>query len=263
MANFDIQTWSESLKRNISFRVVLPNDTDGTGNPHYERKTKTLVLLHGYCGQGSDWLWNCPVNDLAVKYNLCMVMPSGENSFYTDGVATGRKYACFVGDEILKYVQKTFGLSTAKEDNFVAGYSMGGFGAFHTAFQFPENFGGLIALSSALLSYNLDQVPEEGNGVANKEYYELMFGDLTKARNGKDDPEAMVTRLVEEQIEIPRIYFACGTEDFLREPNRVMHTYLDGKNIEHLYEEGPGEHNFQFWNPYLERGIKWYLGVQD
>lgn len=263
MANFDVQTWSECLKRNVSFRVVLPNDCDGSNNPQYDRPTKLLVLLHGYCGQGADWLWNCPVNDLAVKYNVCMVMPCGENSFYTDGVATGRQYGTFVGEEIPKYIQRTFGLSTAKEDTFVAGYSMGGYGAFHTALQFPERFGGLIALSSALLTYHLDMVPVDGNGVANREYYELMFGDLQKARNGKDDPETMVKALQDTGKEIPGIYFACGTEDFLRQPNQQMAKFLQDNNIPHTYEEGTGEHNFQFWNPYLERGIKWYLGITD
>lgn len=262
MANFEIQTWSECLKRNISMRVILPNDADTTNNANYDRPTKMLLLLHGYCGQGADWLWNSPVNELSTKYNLCLVMPNGENSFYTNGVATGRQYADFVGKEVIGYVQRTFGLSTAKEDTFVAGYSMGGYGAFHTALQFPENFGGLIGLSSALLTYNLDQVPEEGNVVANKQYYELMFGDLKKARTGDDDMEAMMEKLLAAGIELPKIYFACGTEDFLCHPNRQLKEFFDSKNVESCYEEGPGQHNFQFWNPYLERGIKWLLGVK-
>lgn len=263
MAVIDVRTFSECLKRQTSFKVILPNDVDGSNNPHYKRPMKTLILLHGYCGFGEEWLWCGPVHEFACKYNLCIVFPNGENSFYLDGVATGRQYATYVGKELPDYVRRTFGLSTAREDLYVGGFSMGGFGAIHTALQFPDRFAGAIGLSSALLTYGLADFPREGTPVANYEYYELMFGDLKKAAENDSNPEVLVDKLQEAGEKIPDIYMACGTEDFLNEPNRKLHEFLKGKKLRHIYEEGPGVHNFEFWNPHLEAGIRWLLQEED
>lgn len=259
MAYFKIEKFSNSLCRNISFRVLLPNDVNGDGNPHFDRPMKTLHLLHGYCGRSSDWLWNSSINDVANRYNICVVFPDGENSFYLDGDATGRKYATLVGEELPEYVSKTFHLSTKKEDVFVGGFSMGGFGAIHTALQYPDRFGGLFALSSAMIQNEIGKMaPGYDNGVANYEYYSLMFGQPEKMEHSENNPEELVRRLIEKKIELPQIYMACGSEDFLIKPNTEFHNFLNEQGVGHVFEVSSGCHNFEFWNRYLEPAVKWF-----
>lgn len=98
-----------------------------------------------------DWLTGSLIQELALKYNLAVVMPAGENSFYLNGKGTGRGYETFTAVELPAYCQKTFGLSDKPEDNFIGGLSMGGFGAIHTALKYPEYFGKMFGLSSALI----------------------------------------------------------------------------------------------------------------
>lgn len=257
MAVGSFEFFSDCLKRNASFRIVLPNEGDGEAAP-----LKLLVLLHGYCGCSGDWLWSSQAAELAQKYGLCIVLPSGENSFYLDGRATGRKYGTYTGQELIRYVRKTFGLSCRREDTFIGGFSMGGFGAIHTALQFPDTFGGVMALSSALIVYGLGNMkPGDDNGIANYEYYELMFGDPASAPDRDVNPEKLILGIQDRNGSMPRFYMACGEQDFLLERNRRFAEFLKARQVEHSYTEGPGNHDFGYWNRHLEPGIRWLLGI--
>lgn len=256
MAVGNFEFYSQCLRRNVPFRVIVPNDGDTVD----AEPMKTLMLLHGYNGGHSDWLWNSHILDIAQAYHLCVVMPAGENSFYLDGEATGRQYATYVGEELLQYVRKTFRLSQKREDTLVAGFSMGGFGAIHTACQFSQNFAGAIALSSALLIHGLGTMkPGDDNGIANYAYYQLMFGDLEKVQDSDANPEKLLGDLQAAGAELPRFYVACGEQDFLLHANRQFVEFLKEHGIEHCYHEGPGEHNFEYWNRHIGPGIQWFL----
>ncbi|MDE7298474.1 MAG: hypothetical protein K2N94_06540, partial [Lachnospiraceae bacterium] len=160
MADLNIEFFSETLIRPTSFRVYLPNDAripaaELAANPHYRRPAKTLFLLHGYTSGSGEWYYGSSARFLAERYNLALVCPNGENGFYLNGEGTGRKYCDFVGRELVEYMRKTFGLAKGPEDTFIGGLSMGGFGALHTAFAFPENFGKTVAMSSALIVHGI------------------------------------------------------------------------------------------------------------
>lgn len=260
MAIGTFEFFSDSLRRSTEFRIILPNEADAAA----EGKTtpmKLLVLLHGYCGNSGDWLWNSAVVEMAQKYHLCIVLPSGENSFYLDGKETGRQYATYIGQELVRYVRKTFGLSCRREDTFIGGFSMGGFGAIHTVLQFHDTFAGAMALSSAMIVYGLSGMkPGEDNGVANYEYYRLMFGELDSAEDSDANPEKLILNMEDKGVQMPRFYLACGEQDFLLQVNRRFEGFLKEHGVEHCYTEGPGGHDFGYWNRHLESGISWLLG---
>lgn len=255
--------YSVSLQRGVTFRIILPNDMPEMwkeGNPHLQRPMKTLMLLHGYTGSCGDWMNNSLIVDLANKYNLAVICPAGENSFYLDGKETGRKYATYVGEELIQYARKTFGLSDKAEDTFVGGLSMGGFGAIHTGLQFNHTFSKVVALSSALLTHQVEKMtPGFDNGVANYDYYKLMFGEPSELPASINNPEELVRRLVKAGDTIPDIYMACGTEDFLLEANHNFRDFLQEQGVAVTFHESSGIHDFVFWNQYLEPAIEWLL----
>lgn len=265
MSTLSIEFFSGCLMRPVTFRAYLPDGMrfltqEFKDSPHYKRPTKTLFLLHGYTSDSKEWLYGSSIRFLAEKYNLAVVFPNGENSFYLNGEATGRKYCDFVGGELVDYMRKVFGLAKTAEDTFIGGLSMGGFGALHTAFAFPENFSKVAAMSSALLIHELAGMkPGQDNGVANYGYYHLCFGNLDHVQESDANPETLLLRLKEENKTIPDIFMACGTEDFLLERNRAFRDFLQKENIPVVYEEGPGSHNMQFWDAKLEPAIKWML----
>ena len=261
MAYFRIEYYSAALRRQTSFEMLIPNDvrTDiqRPENPYAKRPMKTLFLLHGYTGKAGNWV---PVH-LTEKYNFAIVMPSAENSFYLDGEATGRAYETMVAKELVEYVRKTFGLAKRAEDTFIAGMSMGGFGALHTALAYPQVFGKLGALSSALIVHGIAHMkPGQGNGVANYESYRECFGDLETVEESDANPEVLVKKLKKAGKKLPEIFMACGTEDFLLEPNRQMHRFLETEKVPHLYFESKGSHDMVFWNEYIVKAVDWMFG---
>lgn len=255
MAHISINLFSISLNRPVDFKIYLPNDPRPgmPENEYSKRPTKTLFILHGFTGDAYNWV----PEELAQKYNFAIVMISGENAFYLDGLSSTCKYESFLANDVVNYVRKTFGLAKTPEDTYIMGFSMGGFGALHTAFKHPDVFGKLAALSSALIIHGIAHMkPGTDNGVANYDYYHECFGDLETVEERDVNPEVVVKKLKDEGKKIPQILMACGTEDFLLEPNRQFHKFLEDNKIEHTYLESKGQHDFVFWNEYTAKYIE-------
>ena len=254
MAVLHVEFYSQSLIRPVSFQMFLPNDPregEAAG------KIRTLFLLHGYTGAAGLWGHEA----LAEKYRVALVMPSGENAFYLDGISTGHKYASFLGRELVEYLRRTFGLAMGPEETGICGLSMGGFGALHPALAYPENFGMAGAMSSALIVHGIARMkPGDANPVANYEYYRECFGDLDRVEESDANPEVLVEKLKAAGRPLPKIYMCCGTEDFLLEENRRFHRFLTDREVPHVYRESAGGHDGVFWGEYTPKIMEWMFG---
>ncbi|MDR0862578.1 MAG: esterase family protein [Oscillospiraceae bacterium] len=257
MAWLQIQFLSSSLMRKTSFNVLLPAD-GFPGMPPRPTPYKTLYLLHGFIGTSSDWLLNSQLEDLSEMYNLAIVMPSGENSFYVDAASGTSQFSKLIGDEIVAFTRKILPLSDKREDTFIGGLSMGGYGALYNGLKYHKTFGHIIALSSAIITAtDALTASDEPNAMGlNRAYYETVFGDLTKLPSTDKNLNVLADRVLSEPHEPLDVYFACGETDFLIEPNRAFAKHLTDTEFPHTYEEGPGAHEWAFWNTYLRRGLE-------
>ena len=256
MAYFRIEYYSKALRRETSFEVMIPCDPR-EGMPAPEGPMRTLFLLHGYTGKAGNYV---PF-DLPYKYNFAIVMPTAENSFYLNGLSTGHAFQTLVGEELVEFVRKTFGLAGDPANTGIAGLSMGGFGALHTGLAYPRTFGKIGAMSSAFIHHEVAQMkPGQGNEVANYDYYRECFGEPALLEESDNNPETLIRKLKAAREKIPEIYMACGTEDFLIENNRAMHRFLEAEGVPHEYHEGPGIHDMVFWTEYIQKIVRWMFG---
>ena len=255
MAYFRIEYYSNALHRMTSFEMMIPNDfRDDMPAPAADRPLRTLFLLHGYTGKAENYV----PSDLPGRLNFAIVMPSAENSFYLNGLSTGHAFQTLVGEELVDYVRRTFRLAMTAEDTGIAGLSMGGFGALHTGLAYPHTFGKIGAMSSAFIHHEVARMkPGSGNSVANYEYYRECFGEPELLEESDNNPENLVRKLKSAGEKIPEIYLACGTEDFLLEPNREMHRFLTEEGVPHEYHESPGTHDMVFWTEYIRKIVLW------
>ena len=255
MAYFRVEYYSNALRRETSFEVMIPNDPRfGMPDPAEGRPLRTLFLLHGFTGKAGNYV---PFG-LPEKYNFAIVMPSAENSFYLNGLSTGHAFQTLVGEELVDYVRKTFRLAMKPEDTCIAGLSMGGFGALHTGLAYPQTFSKIGAMSSALIVHEVAKMqPGGGNEVANYDFYRECFGEPSKLEESDNNPETLIRKLKAAGQKIPEIYLTCGTEDFLIENNREMHRFLEAEGVPHEYHESPGIHDMVFWTEHIQKIVRW------
>ena len=262
MASGRMEFRAESIMQHTSFCFVLPNDVyteEIRDTQYYELPTKSLILLHGLTGSDTDWLYGGVAQEMASQYNLAVFMPTTGNSFYLDRGYPGGNFCEFVGNEFPRYIRNTFGYCSIREDTIIAGLSMGGFGAIHTALSYPETFSSCIALSSALVLYEIAKTGKRKNNVMPDAMVRDVFGNPNELLRSDKNPEILYKRLKEEKKRIPGIYLAVGTEDYLYEHNQVFRNFLEKEEADIFSEEVPGMHNWAFWNEYLPKGLEWAL----
>lgn len=263
MAYIRMDFLSQALQKITTMSIVIPNDvseSEKEGNIFYERGMKTLYLLHGFTGNDTDWICGTNIHTLCKKYNFAVVCPSGDNSFYLDREMTGAQYSTFIGKELVEYTRKVFGFSKKREDTFLGGYSMGGYGSIVNGMKYYNTFGKIMAFSSAL---RIDGMIEQGENydyaMKNKAFLREIFGSPEQLKESDRNPKYLIEQIKEQGGEIPELYLACGTEDTLIEVNRSFREYLNQNQIPVIYHEQPGEHDWEYWNKELQLAIGWLM----
>lgn len=260
MAFVTINYFSKCLMRTVTVNAVIPVDKmTFPGMPVREKKPfKTLYLLHGIFGNYTDWADGTRITRWAQDCNLVVVMPSGDNHFYVDCEDTGEMYGEFVGKELVELTRDMFPLSHKREDTFIAGLSMGGYGAVRNGLKYWETFSHIGALSAGYILdgviHSTQDVPVPTNS---RSFYSHVFGNLEELIGSDKDYKALIMKLKEQKADIPRIYMACGTEDFLLEANRDYYAFLKENDVNVSYEEGPGSHEWDFWDTYIYKLLEW------
>ena len=259
MAIIEVNFISKCLMRTVTFNAIIPVDKFGPQAENAEQKPlKTLYLLHGIFGNYTDWVNGTRIQAWAEANDLAVIMPSGENRFYLDDEKSGELYGEFIGKELVEFTRKLFPLSDKREDTFIAGLSMGGYGAIRNGLKYAENFGCVIGLSAALVH---DTWKDADNSAPiftfRRNYYEAIFGEYAKVKGSDKDPKALLLKLKEEGRPVPKMYLCCGTEDGLVTANRDFRDFLNENGVDLTYVEGPGKHDWVFWDTYIKKVLDW------
>lgn len=266
MAVFNATFYSNSLHRQTQMTAIIPADTPdipGFPKPDKSKRFKSLYLLHGYSGSHGDWLYGSRIEQLAMMHQIAVFCPAGENSFYLDDKARDAMYGHMLGVELIEFTRRLFPLSSETKDTVIGGLSMGGYGAILNGLKYNEVFGSIIALSSALITDNVAMGSEqENNPMISSSYFAHTFGKPGNIKGSDIDPEALAGKLIDADSARPRLFMACGSEDFLINENRKLDKCLTEMGYEHTYLEGPGMHSWQFWDEYIEKALIW-LGEPD
>lgn len=259
MALIQADIFSESLMRTVSIRAVIPSDKiTEPGKPVQRRTFKTLYLLNGLMGNDTDWVTATRIERWAKDKDLAVIMPAGENRFYVDQDIPGYKYSTFIGKELVELTRALFPLSDKREDTFIGGLSMGGYGATINGLRFSETFSHIAALSAAYVLDRVEQSVYNGPWIGeDRAYMEHVFGDLSKLRGSEKDYNALILKLKEEKKDIPKIYMAIGVDDDLLPVNRAYHKFLQDNGVDVTYVEAPGAHEWDFWDSQIKKVLEW------
>jgi S-formylglutathione hydrolase FrmB len=251
----EVNFFSETLGLMSSMYVLLPQRPLAEAQAKPRKKLRTLYLLHGHSDDHTAWQRYTSIERYAEALNLAVVMPAVHLSFYND-MAHGGKYWQFISEEVPTLARDMFSLSSKREDNFVAGLSMGGYGAFKMALTHPERFAAGASLSGALDIRAVVDLKSKRHDKIWLEEMRTVFGDLGKVPGSKQDVIALARQAARGPVK-PRLYQCCGTEDELLPDNVSFRDAVRKLPLDLTYEEGPGEHNWAYWDKMIQRVLAW------
>ncbi len=236
MAYLRCDIWSDSLQMTTSITAILPDVGE-------LKAAKVVYLLHGLSDNCSCWSRFTAVERYANEYGAAVIMPEVQRSFYTD-MALGVGYFTYVQKELPQICARLFGLSQKREQNFVMGLSMGGYGALKCALTAPWQYAGCAGFSSV--------TDMERRADSNSPEMRAIFGVPVMV------PEsASLTKLLETQnaTDLPRFFMTCGEQDRLYEENCNFAKALEEKGAALEFLHWPGNHTWDFWDKSVKMAL--------
>lgn len=245
---------SKMLNTTVPYNVILPTDYDTSPTTRYA----VLYLLHGLTGHYSDWASRSNVADYAQQYRLIVVMPEGNDGWYTNSVTVATdKYESYILDELIPDVQQRYRTIEARYGRAIAGLSMGGFGAIKFGLKSPQTFAFAASMSGA---FAITRVPEKDLGPLGPVLLKLFGPTGSDTRKANDVFDILENLPPARVASLPYFYFDCGTEDPLPTvftSNRDLAKLMADKKIPHEFRQLPGDHSWSYWN----RQVKHVLEV--
>lgn len=252
MAILQVNYVSDALFRMVTLNVILPIDKVDPKGEYINKgkKFKTLYLLHGLLGNYTDWVHGTRVQRWAQEHDLAVVMPSADNSFYVNTAAPRNDYGKFIGEELVNVTRMMFPLSDKKEDTFIAGLSMGGYGAMRNGLKYADTFSHIASFSGAL-------------HIADEKGIHPGWGTQLLQNDPDSNPATLLEGLKKAGSPIPKIYISCGMEDELLPASRHYRDLCEKAGADVTYIEEPGYgHEWDFWDKHVCKIIKEWLPLE-
>lgn len=247
------------LRMQVDVSILLPEQhrmeriQQGTeGQNQTGLKYQTLYLLHGFTEDHLSYLRRTKIERYADAHQIMVVMPSVYNSAYTD-MQYGLEYFTYLRRELVDFVESNFPAARTRENRFVAGMSMGGYGAYKWGLTEPERFAAIAGVAG---SYHAEY-RYQGKVNTVSTLCEALYGDPPAMTPEIHDVFTMLTNLRKEGREIPRLYTCCGTEDRRHQDSVDLKEHCDALGIPLVFEEGPGRHDDLFFDEYIPRILDW------
>jgi putative tributyrin esterase len=248
-----VQFKSTMIGATLPYVVVLPGDYNQSTATRYP----ALYLLHGLMGHYSDWTTKTNVSDYATQYRMIIVMPEGNDGWYTDSATRPNdKYETYILRELIPDVDKRYRTIQARYGRAIAGLSMGGYGALKFGLKSPGTFVFAGSMSGAFAAPLWTESDLKEPGVIRDSVLGV-FGPAGSDTRNKNDVFQLVRDVTSQRIAgLPYFYLDCGTEDGLISDNQKLAVLLGEKKIPHEFRELPGNHSWAYWDQQVQEVLK-------
>ena len=245
MAFLTLNHKSEAIGKAMQLSLIAPDSFS-------EKPLRVLYLLHGLSDDCTAWGRYTSV-ERYLKFNndTLVVMPDAHKSFYADMVF-GDKFYTYITEELPAYIKSLFNVSGKREDTYIAGLSMGGYGAFKIALSRPDNYAAAASFSGVLAIAEHMTADSDWPDLA-----KIIMGD----QNAKESDANLFNLLKKDMKNKPRLLQMCGTEDFLYADNALFKSVIEKTDFDYEYKEAPGAHNWDFWDGCIQYALK-FFGIE-
>nr|WP_309100984.1 alpha/beta hydrolase-fold protein [Fredinandcohnia onubensis] len=245
MALLNVKYHSEILGMPVEMAVLMPQSF--TEN----RKTfPTLYLLHEMGDGHTSWLRKTSLERYIDDLSLAIVMPAGHTSYYTD-TYHGKPYFTFITEELPAICENMFPLSQSKNERFIAGNGIGGYGALKAGLSAPDTFILAAAFSSPI------DIMRIVNRIDKQKAVDI-FGRVDEIINSSENLYVAAENLQNANNPLPEIYLSCNAENGLFEENESYNTYLSNLGVKTTFKKTMDEQtDWKHWDHSLEKFISW------
>ena len=245
MAWLNIDFKSEALNMPVMLDVLIPQ---GHGN------YKTLYLLHGAGGDHSSWLIKSQIAEYGENKNIAVIMPSGENKCYVNN-RHGKNYSDYITGELIQKCETWFPLSINKKDRYIAGMSMGGYGAFYSALEKEKLYNKAFSYSGLL---NIIQRYDNPQGL---DMYPV-FGERQDLIDDEKDLFEKAKNNIDKfkNINEPtKFIIECGLDDTRLNMSQELYKCMSELGYDVSLKISAGNHNWEYWNKCIQNTINTIL----
>ncbi len=279
---------STAMGREVKVDVLLP---DGYADRGPRQRYPVLLLLHGHGGSHTDWP-DHGVEQIVGDRPLIVVMPDGGyGGWYSDWYGTDRAggtagvpapaWETFHLDELLPWVESHYAAAGTRAGRFIAGLSMGGFGAMSYAARHPDRFSVAGSFSGAVDTTLYEPVgpvalPPAVNAPDQQPPDECIWGDpiTHNARWHGHNPTSLAGNLADTVVYlvtgggVPGEHDdpsapspgAMGTEHGVWHMNRSFDRALTAAGVAHTAEfRLAGTHSWPYWQDDLRRFLDGFV----
>ena len=220
------------------------------------RNVPIVILLHGV--YGSHWAWALKggahvtaarlISEGAIP-PMVLAMPSdglwGDGSGYVAHLL-GADFDRYIVEDVPACVAEVVPAVREQSALFIAGLSMGGFGALRLGAKHANRFRGISGHSCITHFSQMSRFVEE---------------PLDAYGPPPAEEQSALHWIDVNRGQLPPIRFDCGTSDPLLEDNRTLHREFDRRNVSHVYEEFPGGHEWPYWELHLADSLRFFAGI--
>ena len=263
MAIIHMSYFSICLMRNVHLTAVLPYDKATLSDNQYTVKGPfpTLYMLHGVSGNDTSLLYGSLISRYAMENHIAVIMPEGDNRYYVNCEQTGERFGDAVGQELVNLTRDIFPLSRRREDTWIGGISMGGYGCMVNGLRFSETFGGIVSLGTGVRYKHLDDesLQKDARVLTDRPgFFEAIYNNnLDSVKDSEWNIEALARKKAEEKVAFPRIFMGAGSKDWRISEEKELAEYLEKLGAPVTFEEVEGGHDNQAWDQLMIKAFAW------
>lgn len=257
MAFAELNFYSYTLGMDTSITVLLPEKRLKKPEANPDKKYPVLYLLHGGSDDYTSYLRKSVIELLTRDHDLIVVMPTGHLSSYVN-TKYGADFSDYITEELPLIISKYFPASDKREDCYIAGLSLGGYGTLHAVLNHPEMYVAAACMSAAVNQYDMRDLPKDMRDGSTRIRWTL--GEYSKYKDSENDLFHLLKVVGKSSGPKPKLYQCCGKQDFLYEQNLEFKKAVEesGAASEYIYHEFDGIHNWAYWNKELPRILEFF-----
>ncbi len=273
MSFLSINFKSDALGMPVVMDALIPQGHGGY---------KSLYLLHGAGGSHNSWLNKTRIADYVENTDIAVFMPSGNNKFYVNNM-NGKDYSTFITEEIVDKCENWFDISQKSCDRYIAGMSMGGYGAIYSALNNMTKYNTAFSYSGLLnISERYDNpqglrffVPFGTRQELTDNRYDLYdiireihittCGNESgkKCKTSEKCVESYVDKSVDNVDNFCKFVIECGLSDSRIHMSRDFAKAAKDAGLDVTYREDEGGHDFTYWDGCVERTVRYILDKKN